>query len=306
MVNDFLSSDNAETNAGFLTFVGRPNVGKSTLMNALLGEKIAITSDKPQTTRRAIRGILNREDGQIIIVDTPGIHRPRTLLGERLNDLVEQVLGDVDVIAFCVPANEKIGPGDRRIAESLNGYPRAKKIALVTKTDRASRDAITEQLIEVDSLRDDWAAVIPLSSETGEQLEVLAEEVIKLLPRGPRLYEDGVLTDESEEDRISELIREAALHGVRDELPHSIAVVIQEYSLRENGEMYDIYADIVLERDSQKPIIIGRGGSRLRDVGATARKEIEALLGKRVFLSLHVKVAKDWQYDAKKLGRLGF
>lgn len=306
MVQDIFSSDNAETNAGFLTFVGRPNVGKSTLMNALLGQKIAITSDKPQTTRRAIRGILNREDGQIIIVDTPGVHRPRTLLGERLNDLVEQVLGDVDVIAFCVPANEKIGPGDRRIADSLDSYPRAKKIALVTKTDRASRDAITEQLIAVDSLRDDWAAVIPLSSETGEQLEVLAEEVVKLLPRGPRLYEDGVITDESEEDRISELIREAALSGVRDELPHSIAVVIQEYSLRENGEMYDIYADIVLERDSQKPIIIGRGGSRLREVGASARKEIEALLGKRVFLSLHVKVAKDWQYDAKKLGRLGF
>ena len=152
--------------SGFVTFVGRPNVGKSTLTNALVGEKVAITSDKPQTTRRAIRGILNRTDGQLVIVDTPGIHRPRTLLGERLNHLVEQVLGDVDVIGFCVPATEKVGPGDRRIAESLDGYRRAKKVAIVTKTDAASREQVTERLLEVDALRDDWAAVIPLSALT--------------------------------------------------------------------------------------------------------------------------------------------
>lgn len=293
--------------SGFVTFVGRPNVGKSTLMNALIGEKIAITSEKPQTTRRAIRGILNRPGGQLIIVDTPGVHRPRTLLGQRLNDLVETVLGDVDVIAFCVPANEKIGPGDRRIAESLDGYARAKKVAIVTKTDTASRDDIMEQLMEVDSLREDWAAVIPLSSDTGEQLDVLTDEVLALMPAGPALYPDDVTTDESIEDRVAEIIREAALFDVRDELPHSIAVQIQEIAPREdNAELTDVFADIVIERDSQKPIIIGQRGARLKDVGARARAEIEPLLGTRVFLSLHVRVAKEWQRDPKHLGRLGF
>ncbi|MGO1234380.1 MAG: GTPase Era [Microbacterium gubbeenense] len=293
--------------SGFVTFVGRPNVGKSTLMNALVGEKIAITSEKPQTTRRAIRGILNRPGGQLIIVDTPGVHRPRTLLGQRLNDLVETVLGDVDVIGFCVPANEKIGPGDRRIAESLDGYPRAKKVAIVTKADTASRDGIMAQLMEVDSLREDWAAVIPLSSDTGEQLDVLTDELLAMMPDGPALYPEDVSTDESIEDRVAEIIREAALLDVRDELPHSIAVQIQEIAPREdNAELTDVYADIVIERDSQKPIIIGRNGSRLKEVGARARADIEPLLGTRVFLSLHVRVAKEWQRDPKHLGRLGF
>lgn len=291
---------------GFATFVGRPNVGKSTLTNALVGEKVAITSDKPQTTRRAIRGIVNRPDGQLIIVDTPGIHRPRTLLGQRLNDLVEQVLGDVDVIAFCVPATEKVGPGDRRIAESLDGYPRATKVALVTKTDAASRDQITERLLEVDSLREDWAAVIPLSSVAGDQLDVLAAELLALMPEGPALYDSDISTDESIEDRVAEIIREAALEGVRDELPHSIAVTIADIAPREGSDLTDVYADIVVERDSQKAIIIGHRGSRLRDVGARARAQIEPLLGTRVFLGLHVRVAKEWQRDAKKLGRLGF
>ncbi|MGO1546670.1 GTPase Era [Microbacterium gubbeenense] len=293
--------------SGFVTFVGRPNVGKSTLMNALVGEKIAITSEKPQTTRRAIRGILNRPGGQLIIVDTPGVHRPRTLLGQRLNDLVETVLGDVDVIGFCVPANEKIGPGDRRIAESLDGYPRAKKVAIVTKADTASRDGIMAQLMEVDSLREDWAAVIPLSSDTGEQLDVLTDELLAMMPDGPALYPEDVSTDESIEDRVAEIIREAALLDVRAELPHSIAVQIQEIAPREdNVELTDVYADIVIERDSQKPIIIGRNGSRLKEVGARARADIEPLLGTRVFLSLHVRVAKEWQRDPKHLGRLGF
>jgi GTP-binding protein Era len=292
--------------SGFVTFVGRPNVGKSTLTNALVGEKVAITSDKPQTTRRAIRGILNRPAGQLVIVDTPGLHRPRTLLGQRLNDLVEQVLGDVDVIAFCAPATEKVGPGDRRIAESLDGYPRAKKVAIVTKTDAAARDQITERLIEVDQLREDWAAVIPLSALTNDQLDVLTDELLSLMPQGPALYPEGVVTDESTEDRIAEIIREAALEGVRDELPHSIAVVVQDVAEREDSDLIDIYADIVVERDSQKAIIIGRKGARLKDVGARARAGIEPLVGSRVFLSLHVRVAKEWQRDPKQLGRLGF
>lgn len=226
-----------QTRSGFVTFVGRPNVGKSTLTNALVGEKIAITSEKPQTTRRAIRGIVNRPAGQLVIVDTPGIHKPRTLLGERLNDLVEQVLGDVDVIGFCVPATEKVGPGDRRIAASLDGYRRAKKIAIVTKTDAADRDEITERLLEVDALREDWDAVIPISALTNDQLEVLADEVLSLMPVGPALYGEGITTDESEEDRIAEMIREAALDGVRDELPHSIAVVIDDIAPREGTDL---------------------------------------------------------------------
>lgn len=296
----------SDTRSGFVTFVGRPNVGKSTLTNALVGEKVAITSDKPQTTRRAIRGIVNRPGGQLVVVDTPGIHRPRTLLGQRLNDLVEQVLGDVDVIAFCAPATEKVGPGDRRIAESLSGYPRAKKVALVTKTDAATRDQITERLVEVDSLREDWAAVIPLSAVTNNQLDVLSDELLALMPEGPALYDADITTDETLEDRIAEIIREAALHGVRDELPHSIAVTIDDVAPREGSDLTDVWANIIVERDSQKAIIIGRKGSRLADVGARARAGIEPLVGGRVYLSLHVRVAKEWQRDAKQLGRLGF
>lgn len=295
------------TRSGFVTFVGRPNVGKSTLMNALVGEKIAITSEKPQTTRRAIRGIVNRAAGQLVVVDTPGVHRPRTLLGQRLNDLVDTVLGDVDVIAFCAPANEKVGPGDRRIAAFLDGYPRAKKVALVTKTDVARRDEVVQRLVEVDALRDDWAAVIPLSSETGDQLDVLADEVLALMPEGPALYPHDSVTDESLDDRVAEVIREAALQDVRDELPHSIAVQVDDIAVREGQpNLTDVFASIVVERDSQKAIIIGRKGSHLTDVGARARRDIEHLVGTKVYLSLHVRVAKEWQRDPKHLGRLGF
>lgn len=296
----------SETRSGFVTFVGRPNVGKSTLTNALVGEKVAITSDKPQTTRRAIRGILNRPAGQLVIVDTPGIHKPRTLLGQRLNDLVEQVLGDVDAICFLVPATEKVGPGDRRIAASLDGYPRARKVAIVTKTDIASREQITARLLEADGLREDWDAVIPLSAVAGEQLDVLADELLGMMPIGPALYADDIATDESVSDRIAEIIREAALEGVRDELPHSIAVTIEDIAPREDSDLTDVYANIVVERDSQKAIIIGHKGSRLKDVGARARAGIEPLVGTRIFLSLRVRVAKEWQRDPKQLGRLGF
>ncbi|AZC14051.1 GTPase Era [Microbacterium sp. ABRD28] len=305
-----MTDDPADTptgsRSGFVTFVGRPNVGKSTLMNALVGEKIAITSEKPQTTRRAIRGIVNRPGGQLVIVDTPGIHKPRTLLGQRLNDLVDDVLGDVDVIGFCVPATDAVGPGDRRIAASLSGYPRAKKIAIVTKIDAAAREQVTERLMEVDALREDWAAVIPLSALTRTQLDVLSDEVLALMPEGPALYPDDVVTDESVDDRVAEIIREAALEGVRDELPHSIAVVVQDIAPREDSDLTDVFADIVVERDSQKAIIIGHRGSRLRDVGSRARSQIEPLLGTRVYLSLHVRIAKEWQRDPKQLRRLGF
>lgn len=291
--------------SGFVSFVGRPNVGKSTLTNALVGEKVAITSAKPQTTRRAIRGIANRDSGQLILVDTPGLHRPRTLLGERLNDLVENTLGDVDVIGFCVPANEKIGPGDTFINEQLSKYRKAKLVAIVTKSETVSRDKLAEQLVAISNLRE-WQAVIPVSAVSGEQVVELAELLINLLPVSNALYPMDVTTDESMEQRICELVREAALEGVHDELPHSIAVTIDEMGEREGGNLFDIHANVWVERDSQKGIIIGKGGSRLKDVGSKARKEIEQLLGRKVFLSLRVKVSADWQRDPKALGRLGF
>ncbi|GAA3338780.1 GTPase Era [Curtobacterium pusillum] len=296
--------------AGFVSFVGRPNVGKSTLTNALVGEKVAITSSKPQTTRRAIRGVVHRPNGQVIIVDTPGVHRPRTLLGERLNDLVQSTLGDVDVIGFCVPANEPIGPGDRFINDTLDQYPRAKKVAIVTKIDRTAKDRVGEQLLAVSKLRE-WDSVIPTSGTKGLQLEVLLDEITKLLPESPQLYDASTVTEETDEERIGELIREAALEGVRDELPHSLAVVIEDVVEPDEDDDPDgplrIFANLFVERDSQKAIVIGRKGERLKDVGSRARAEIEALLGGRhVYLNIRVKVAKEWQRDPKQLGRLGF
>lgn len=293
-----------EFRAGFVSFVGRPNVGKSTLTNALVGEKIAITSSKPQTTRRAIRGIVHRPNGQLIIVDTPGIHRPRTLLGHRLNDLVTATLSDVDVIGMCFPANEKVGPGDRFIHEQLSKFPRAKKIAIVTKTDLAGRDQTMMQLAEVDALGG-WDAVVPVSSLTGQQLDILSDVLLEQMPVSMPLYEEDDYTEESQDDLIAEYIREAALEGAREELPHSIAVLIDDRERRDSG-LLELYASIYVERESQKGIIIGKGGANLRSVGTAARKQIESLIGERVYLSLQVKVMKDWQRDAKKLGKLGF
>ena len=291
--------------SGFVSFVGRPNVGKSTLTNALVGEKVAITSSKPQTTRTAIRGIVHRDHGQLIIVDTPGMHRPRTLLGERLNSVVQATLGDVDVIGFCVPANEKIGPGDRFINEQLDAFPRAKKVAIVTKIDATSRTSVAEQLLAISELRD-WDAIIPVSSTSRIQLDVLLTQLLSMLPAGPALYADDAVTDETREHRIAELIREAALEGVSDELPHSLAVTIDDMIERVDRQLLEIYANLWVERDSQKGIVIGHRGERLQEVGARARAAIEPLVGSQVFLSMRVKVAKEWQRDAKQLGRLGF
>ncbi len=295
----------SEFRAGFVSFVGRPNVGKSTLTNALVGEKVAITSSKPQTTRRAIRGVVHADGGQLIIVDTPGMHRPRTLLGERLNTIVHDTLGEVDVIGLCVPANEKIGPGDKYINEQLDAFPRAKKVAIVTKIDASSRPGVAEQLQAVSELRD-WDAIIPISSFDKVQLDILTTELVKLLPLSEALYPADAVTDESRESRISELIREAVLEGVQDELPHSIAVTIDDMIERDDRALLEIYANLFVERDSQKGIIIGHQGQRLQEVGARARAEIEKLVGLQVFLSLRVKVAKEWQRDPKQLGRLGF
>jgi GTP-binding protein Era len=294
-----------EHRSGFVSFVGRPNVGKSTLTNALVGEKIAITSAKPQTTRRAIRGIVHRDHGQIIVVDTPGLHRPRTLLGKRLNELVDTTLSGVDVIGFCIPANEKIGPGDNFINEQLGEFRRAKLVAVVTKCELVSKTALADQLQAVSELRD-WADIVPVSALGDDQLDVLTDVLIGLLPVGPALYPADAVTDETIEARICELIREAALEGVHDELPHSLAVTIDEMNQREGKNMLDIHANVWVERDSQKGIIVGRGGERIKDVGSKSRIEIEKLLGQKVFLNIRVKVAPDWQRDPKQLGRLGF
>lgn len=294
--------------SGFVSFVGRPNVGKSTLMNALVGEKVAIMSSRPQTTRRAIRGVITRDDAQLVIVDTPGLHRPRTLLGERLNDLVRETIADVDVIGFCLPADEKIGPGDKWIAREVQAA-RAPVVAIVTKVDAVSRQQVAEHLLAVSQLGD-WADIVPVSSVKGIQVDTLIDVLVPHLPEGPVLYPDGEITDEPQEARISELIREAALEGVHDELPHSIAVVIEELiepgSPESTKNVLEIRAHLFVERDSQKGIIIGRGGARLKEVGATARAGIQELLGRKVFLDLHVKVAKEWQRDSKQLRRLGF
>jgi GTP-binding protein Era len=293
--------------SGFACFVGRPNAGKSTLLNALVGSKIAITSDKPQTTRRAVRGIVTRPDAQLVVVDTPGMHKPRTLLGERLGDLVRSVWSDVDVVGFCVPADEKVGPGDRRIAAELSEQaPKTPVIGIITKTDKASPQQVVEQLLALSQVRE-FAEVIPVSAVAGSQVELLTDLLIGRLPVGPRLYPDAELTDEPMETRIAELVREASLDGVREELPHSLAALVTEMGPREdNPELTDIYATIFVERDSQKAIVLGHQGSRLSSVGRRARLQIEELLGTRVYLHLHVAVAKDWQRDAKQLRKLGF
>ncbi len=300
--------------SGFACFVGRPNAGKSTLTNAVVGHKVVITSDKPQTTRTVVRGIVTRPDAQLILVDTPGLHRPRTLLGERLNDLVRTTWNEVDVVGVCFPCDEKIGPGDRFLVTELAKVRRTPKLAIATKTDLASPERIGEHLLDIAELGretgTEWAEIVPVSSVGGDQVSLLTELLIGLMPEGPQFYPDDELSDEPEEHLAAELIREAALEGVRDELPHSIAVVVEEMRMREDRPadrpLLDIHANLYVERDSQKGIVIGHRGARLREVGTQARQQIEALLGVPVFLDLHVKVAKDWQRDPRQLRKLGF
>ena len=298
-----------EFRSGFVCLVGRPNTGKSTLTNALVGSKVAITSNRPQTTRHTIRGIVARDDFQIVLVDTPGLHRPRTLLGKRLNDLVRDTYSEVDVIALCIPADETIGPGDRWIFEQIRSVaPKTTLVVVVTKIDKVSKDRVGAQLVAANELVGEHAAaIVPVSATTGEQMDVLIDVLAGRLQPGPAFYPDGELTDEPEEVLMAELIREAALEGVRDELPHSLAVVIDEVTPREGrDDMIDVHAILYVERDSQKGIVIGRGGARLKEVGSAARRQIEKLMGTKVYLDLRVKVAKNWQQGPKQLGRLGF
>lgn len=289
--------------SGFACFVGRPNVGKSTLTNALVGQKVAITSSRPQTTRHAIRGIVHRPDGQLVLVDTPGLHKPRTLLGERLNDVVRTTWAEVDVVGFCAPADQAVGPGDRFIISELRKIAdRTPVVGILTKTDLARPEVIAERLLELQQLAD-FAEIVPVSAVSGKQVELLTELLLAQMPPGPPLYPEGELSDEPETTMIAEFIREAALEGVRDELPHSLAVVVEEMV---EGKTLKIRAEIFVERPSQKAIVIGRGGSRLKEVGTNSRQQIEKMLGTQVHLDLFVKVAKDWQRDPRQLRKLGF
>lgn len=301
--------------SGFACFVGRPNAGKSTLTNAIVGSKIAIASSKPQTTRHAIRGILHRPDAQLVLIDTPGLHKPRTLLGERLNDVVRGTWTEVDVVGVCLPSNQRIGPGDTYLVNEIAALPkRPKLVALATKSDLVSGDRMRQHLLAIAALEEqlgiEWTHIIPVSATEGDQVDEVADVLVSLLPPGPAFYPDGDVTDEPTETLVAELVREAALEGVRDELPHSIAVQVEEMGLRagrpEDRPLLDIYATVIVERDSQKGIVIGSKGSRLREIGADSRAQIEALLGTPVYLDLRVKVLKDWQRDTKHLNRLGF
>lgn len=294
--------------SGFISFVGRPNTGKSTLTNALVGEKIAITANQPETTRHPIRGIVHREDAQIIVVDTPGLHKPRTLLGERLNEVVKDTYADMDLIAITVPADEKIGPGDRWILDAVKKVaPKTPLLGIVTKVDKASRDQVAVQLMELHELLGGNSEVVPVSAVTGEQRDVLLDVITRLLPEGPKFYPDDHITDDDTETRLSELIREAALSGLKDELPHSVAVQIDEILPNDEREgVLDVHAVIYVERPGQKSILIGKDGRRLGRIIHNARPEIIKILGSNVYLDLRIKVLKNWQQDPKQLGRLGF
>ncbi len=307
--------------SGFACFVGRPNAGKSTLTNALVGTKVAITSSRPQTTRTVVRGIVHRSDAQLILVDTPGLHRPRTLLGERLNALVTSTWSEVDVVAACFPADQRVGPGDRFLVAELAKVRRTVKVAVATKTDLVGPERLAEHLLEIAELgrtlaptpgqdRGEWAEIVPVSAVAGHQVALLTDLLVAQLPEGSPLYPDGELTDTPEEAIVADLVREAALEGVRDELPHSIAVVVEEMGLREgrpdDRPLLDVHATLFVERPSQKGIVIGHRGERLKEVGTQARAGIEAMLGTPVYLDLRVKIAKDWQRDPKQLRRLGF
>ena len=294
--------------SGFVSFVGRPNTGKSTLTNALVGEKIAITADQPETTRHPIRGLVHRDDAQIIVVDTPGLHRPRTLLGERLNEVVKETYADVDLIGLTIPANEKIGPGDRWILDNVReASPNTPIIGVVTKTDAVSRDEVAAQLMAVfELLGGGDVDVVPVSSVNNEQIDVLSDVIVKNLPEGPKFYPDDHLTDDDTQTRISELIREAALTGLKDELPHSVAVEVDEMLEDDERDRLNIYAVLYVERPGQQKIIEGRDGRRLSRTVQQARREIIELLGRNVYLDLRIKVLKNWQSDPKSLGRLGF
>lgn len=295
--------------SAFVSIVGRPNTGKSTLINALVGEKIAITSHHPNTTRGAIRGIITESDFQLILVDTPGLHKPKTALGSALNRIVDESLEDVDIVIQCIPAVESVGDGDLFIARQLAGHSNSKKFCVVTMIDMAKKEDLPKQLIAVSDLATragfQWDEIVPVSAFTDTQLKLLIDLLVRHAKEGPAFYPSDMRSDQELERVIAELIREAVISELFEEVPHSIAVQIDDMAKREDSELVDVHASIVVERDSQKAIIIGAKGSNLKDIGTRARKEIERKLGTRVFLGLHVKVMPNWQRDPKALQKLG-
>ncbi|SOC52764.1 GTP-binding protein Era [Blastococcus aggregatus] len=290
--------------SGFVALVGRPNAGKTTLTNALVGEKVGIVSNRPQTTRHAIRGVVHRPEGQIVLVDTPGLHKPKSLLGKRLNDVVRDTLSDVDVVVFCVPADQPVGTGDKFIARQLREI-RAPIVIAVTKTDATGKNQVVEQLLAASQLVE-AAEIVPISAVKGDQVELLEKLLIGMLPEGPPLYPEEQTTDEDVERQLAELVREAALEKVFQEVPHSLAVTIEEINRSPDRDLVEIHALLHVERNSQKPMLLGKGGSIIKAIGSEARVGMETLLGARVHLDLHVTVLGEWQDDPKKLNRLGY
>ena len=317
------TQDQTMYRSGFVAVVGRPNVGKSTLINALIGTQVAIASSRPETTRKAIRGILTTDHAQIVLVDTPGIHRPRTLLGQRLNDVVDESLADVDAIAFLLPADQEIGPGDKRILSRLRAEFATKRddgrfswkvplIAIVTKIDELDREQLIAKLIQINEFAD-FTDIVPVSALQHDNLAEVRNVLIDNMPEGPQMYPADQITEERPEDTIAELVRGAFLEELDDELPHSLAVVVDSIEYpedNETGEAYDgkveVIVSIYVERDSQKPIIIGKGAEHLVRVKKKLRTPVNRIVGRKAKLDLHVKVAKGWQSDPKQLERLGF
>ena len=294
--------------AGFIAIVGRPNTGKSTLVNALVGTKIVITSHHPNTTRNPIRGIINRDSFQMIVVDTPGMHKPKTALGTRLNSMVNENINSTDAVVLCLPANEDIGAGDEYIAKQIKG--RQEVFLVVTKVDTVSKSELAAKLVLVtefaQKVGQEKAEIIPISAKNLEQTDLLLDLLAKKLPISPALYPTDINTDQVQELMFADLIREAAIEELYEELPHSVMVTIEEMGERDNGKIFDISATLHVERDSQKGIIIGPQGSKLKAIGTLARKSIENIVGMQVFLQIHVKVSKEWQTDPKLLAKLGF
>jgi GTP-binding protein Era len=298
-----VTESSGDFRAGFVAVVGRPNTGKSTLVNALVGDKVAITSEVAQTTRSAVRGVMNGDGVQVVLIDTPGYHKPRTLLGERLNEVVRAAWSDVDLALFVVDGAAGIGRGDERVARDL-ALARSPIYCVVNKVDVMPKERVLEALAKASELGE-FEEFIPTSALTGEGIDVLHSLLSVAMPPGPMYYPPGTTTDQPPPAFVAELVREKLLRRTREEIPHSVAVATEDFEEREDG-LIEIRATVFVERDSQKGIVVGKGGTLIKAVGIAAREEIETLFGRKVFLELRVRVEKDWQRRAHALQRLGF